>query len=227
MNRRRLWQKALLKCLPVILLMGFVFMENSAEENNNTSNYRLLLLGLVCSCLGDILLVFYNTMALFGMMSFAVAQCIYIALFGMSVEHLTQTSMVELISGVLVFVLSLSILLLFSWQFSNVLKSGDHSMRRRFLGLVIPVALMYFVLISLMFWSALLQLQRKRNFSGILAAVGGLLFYVSDILIAAGAIWRWRVLLHGRILVMLTYYGAQLFITLSVMDSQANKYPLD
>ena len=215
-NRRRLWEKAILKCLPIILLLGLVLWSRSnyMTEESDKSNYQLLLFGLICSCVGDVLLVFHTTMAIFGMLSFAITQCIYIALFGLSVEQLLQLSVFGFVSGILVAVLSLSILALFAWQFNTILKRGDHGMRRRFIGLVMPVALVYFVLISLMLWSALLQLQDKVN---IYSTLGGFLFYVSDILIAAGAIWRWRVLLHGRILVMLTYYGAQLLITLSVM----------
>ena len=98
-----------------------------------------------------------------------------------------------------------------------MLKSGEHGMRRRFISLVMPVTLVYFILISLMLWSVILQLQQSYSLFNVFGAVGGLLFYVSDVLIAAGAIWQLRVLLHGRILVMCTYYGAQLLITLSVV----------
>ena len=80
-----------------------------------------------------------------------------------------------------------------------------------------PLVLFYFVLISLMLWSALLQLQHKSDMASFCAAAGGLLFYVSDILIAAGAIWQMNILLYRRVLVMITYYSAQLFITLFVL----------
>ena len=116
--------------------------------------------------------------------------------------------------------LSLLLLLLFGWSFNELLKSGEHGMRRMFILLVMPMVLVYFALISIMLWSTLLQLEQKCYLSSVLGAIGGLLFYVSDVLIAAGAIWQLQVLLHGRILVMCTYYGAQLLISLSVVTQQ-------
>ena len=226
-------EKAVLKCLPISLLLGQVIVslgthrtswdEERINDGTQTSGVvkicQLLLLGLALSCVGDALLVFDATVALFGMVSFAIAQGVYIAFFGLTTGQLVELSMFELLSGLVVLVLSLSILLLFSWRLNNTLKSGDRGMRWRFIGLVMPIALLYFMLISLMLWSALLQVQKRGDLVGVLGAIGALLFYVSDVLIAAGAIWRLRVLLHGRILVMVSYYGAQLLISLSVLIS--------
>ena len=228
-NSRRQWQKAVLKGLPVALLLGLVILlwlqprsgepEPGVEQQGSetTKPYQLLTWGLLFSGLGDVLLVYRRSLGLFGLLSFAVSQCVYVALFGLTIDRLVEQSLLGLGSGVVVLLLSLSILLLFGWRFSALLKSGDHGMRRRFIGLVMPLVLVYFVLISLMLWSAVLQLQHRRDFAGVLGAFGGLLFYVSDVLIAAGAIWQLRILLQGRVLVMVTYYGAQLLITLSVV----------
>lgn len=215
-HRRKHWQKALLKCLPIASLLLLVLQQHLTEQNDQQTP-RLLVFGLSFSIIGDALLVFRGTLGLLGVLSFAAAQCVCIALFGLTLERIVEQSFLGLLSGLAVFILSLSILLVFSWRFSTVLKDGEHGMRRRFIGLVMPIALAYFVLISLMLWSAILQLQETPNLLTCLGAIGGLLFYVSDVLIAAGAIWQLRVLLHGRILVMSTYYGAQLLITLSVV----------
>ena len=230
-SRRSQWQKASLKCLPIgsllLLAVWTSQLEHQPSRGDTTSEQhvtegrgetiRLLLLGLGLSIAGDALLVFRGTLGLLGVLSFSVAQCVYIALFGLTLERVAEQSFLGLLSGLGVFSLSLLILLVLSWRFSTVLKSGEHGMRRRFIGLVMPIALAYFVLISLMLWSSILQLQQAFNLLNVLGAVGGLLFYVSDILIAAGAIWQLRVLLHGRILVMTTYFGAQLLITISVV----------
>lgn len=224
-NSRKQWKKAATKCLPIAFLVvltvtgALSHLNNDdwkAEKDRSHPNFQLLLLGLLFSGFGDVLLVYHSIL---GVVSFAVAQCIYTALFGLSANKLVevQQSLFGLSSGLLVFLLSLSILLIFTWQFNVVLKSGDHGMRQRFLGFVMPMALVYFALISLMLWSALLQLQHRMDLVGVLGAIGGLLFYVSDVLIAAGAIWRFRILLHGRILVMVTYYSAQLLITFSTL----------
>lgn len=225
-NSRSQWKRAAMKCLPIAFLVvltvtsALSHLKNdkwNAEENRNQPNFQLLFLGLLFSGFGDVLLVYHSIL---GMISFAVAQCIYTVLFGLSANKLVevQQSVFGLSSGLFVFLLSLSILLIFAWHFSLVLKSGDHGMRQRFLGFVMPMALVYFALISLMLWSALLQLQHRMDLVGVLGAVGGLLFYVSDVLIAAGAIWRFRILLHGRIVVMVTYYSAQLLITFSILS---------
>ena len=223
-SRRGLWQKAFLKCLPIASLLTLVIWtsQNDSEvvqrqQYQTGKSLRLLMLGLSLSCTGDGLLVFRGTLGLFGVLSFAVAQCVYISLFGLTVERVVQLSFLGLFSGLVVLCLSLAILLVFSWRFNEILKNGEHGMRRRFIGLIMPMALVYFVLISLMLWSAVLQLQQNITPVNILGAVGGFMFYVSDVLIAAGAIWQLRVLLHGRVLVMCTYYGAQLLITLSVI----------
>ena len=195
--------------------------EETTEQHYTTENgksVQLLLFGLGFSFAGDALLVFRGTLGLFGILSFAIAQCVYIALFGLTLERIVEQSFLGLLSGLAVLSLSLSILLVFGWRFGATLRSGGHEMRRRFIGLVMPMVLLYFVLISLMLWSAVLQLQQQYNLPGFLGAIGGLLFYVSDVLIAARAIWQLRVLVHGRMLVMSTYYGAQLLITLSVVS---------
>ena len=145
-----------------------------------------------------------GTLGLFGILTFAVAQCVYISLFGLTVGSLVEQSLFGALSGLLVLGLSLSLLLLFGWSFNELLKIGEHGMRRRFISLVMPIVLMYFALISIMLSSALLQLEQRLNLSSVLGAIGGLLFYVSDVLIAAGAIWQLKLLLHGRILVMCT-----------------------
>ena len=228
-SRRSQWQKASLKCLPIGSLLLLAVWTSQLEHQSRRGDIelyvtegrgeaiRLLLLGLGLSVAGDALLVFRGTLGLLGVLSFSVAQCVYVSLFGLTLERVAEQSFLGLLSGLGVFSLSLLILLVLSWRFSTVLKSGEHGPRRRFIGLVMPIALVYFVLISLMLWSSILQLQQAFNLLNVLGAVGGLLFYVSDVLIAAGAIWQLRVLLHGRILVMTTYYGAQLLITISVV----------
>jgi len=226
-HSRKKLHKAVLKCLPIALLVGLVVwtqtytwpIHGGNESGSDIAwRHQLLLWGLVLSGLGDVCLTAPSSfVGVFGILFFAVAQCVYVVLFGLNLQMLVELPYVGLLSGGVVFMMSLSILLLFGWHFHTFLKSGDHGMRRRFLMLVMPLVLVYFVLISVMFWSALIRLQNRMDLASLLGAGGALLFYVSDILIAAGAIWQLRVLLQGRILVMVTYYGAQYLITLSVL----------
>ena len=227
-NSRRKKQKAALKCLPIALLVGVVLWRWQASREQllhgqdevnveKTGKHKMLLLGLVLSGLGDGCLV-APLLVVFGIAFFGIAQCVYVLMFGLSFKIIAQLSTLELLCGGIVSSVSLLLLLFFGWHFHLLLKSGDHGIRRRFIALVMPLVLVYFILISLMLWSALLQAQRRMDQPSFLGAAGGFLFYVSDILIAAGAVWKWRVLLHGRILVMFTYYGAQYLITLSVLQ---------
>ena len=84
-NRRRLWQKAALKCLPILSLLALCFWRaqqkdfDSFDEQNHPergSNIRVLVFALSLSCCGDALLVMRGTLGLFGILSFAVAQCV-------------------------------------------------------------------------------------------------------------------------------------------------------
>lgn len=226
-NSRKIIQRILLKCLPIGLLFAIVIWDmwlETIHENSNSSEAlsesvykrKVLAWGLITSCLGDGFLVIRGGLALLGILFFAVSQCIYVVLFNLNRKAFVELSLTGLLSGGFVLFLSIFIFLLFTWQFSLLLKS-NHEMRRRFLGLVMPLVLIYFVLISLMLWSALMQLEHKIDIVSFFAVAGGILYYLSDILIAAGAIWQLKILLYRRMLVMVTYYSAQLFITLFVL----------
>ena len=70
---------------------------------------------------------------------------------------------------------------------------------------------------STMLWSAVLQLQLKKDWASGLGVMGAVLFYISDLLIAVCGVWKLRpMLLQGRALIMAMYYGGQLIISMSV-----------
>ena len=74
-NRRKQWQKAILKCSPLILLLIFSWSYGSSSDRGNvehSNNHWLLLHGLIFSCVGDGLLVFRTHLGLFGIISFAI-----------------------------------------------------------------------------------------------------------------------------------------------------------
>ena len=79
--------------------------------------------------------------------------------------------------------------------------------------LVLIVA--YFMILSALLWSGTLLLLKRNDIAGVCAAAGAAMFYTSDMLIAASAIWQFR-LLQGRALVMITYYSAQLFLAFAI-----------
>ena len=149
----------------------------------------------------------------FGLLSFAFAQCVYTHLFGLHLDLLLNLSLQGMVSALCVALLSGAI----GWGFQMQLK-GHKTTNFKLHPLIIVSIVVYFILISTMLWSAILQLQLQGGVASIFGAVGALLFYTSDLLIAVSAVLKMRpLLLQGRALIMMTYYSAQLSIMLSVM----------
>ena len=208
-NPKKLW-KLVLKCLPILVLASWVLLclatEPQGTGTETVARLQVVLWGLVFSCIGDGCLVFPRVAPL-GLLSFAVAQCIYIYLFGLSVEILLHLPHYSLISALAVGIASTLIFILFHRQL--------RSFRISMFPLLRVGVFIYFVLISVFVWGAVLRFLRIIDLASFVGAVGALLFYVSDILIAASAVWKVQVL-QGRALIMGTYFTAQLFIILSV-----------
>jgi len=188
---------------------------HSAFSSDTIGCMKILLWGLMFSCIGDGCLVFPSkiTCIWFGLLSFAVAQCIYIHLFGLHLDLVLNLPLQGIVSAACVALVSGAIL----WGFQMQLKAHKRT-DFKVHPLIIISVIVYFILISTMLWSAVLQLQLRSDLASALGAIGALLFYISDLLIAVSAVLKMRpLLLQGRALIMMTYYTAQLFILLSVM----------
>ena len=198
--------KVVLKCLPVAFLTAMVGLQvldtrapMTSTAPGSVARLGKLFWGLLFSCIGDAYLVFSDYF-LFGVIAFAMAQSIYTALFGGGVILFLEATQNELVSGLAV--ASITILVIAS--------AVTHIPRK----MVIPVVI-YALLISMMLWSALVQAQRNLNDLTILGAVGAVLFYTSDVLLMVN---KWRMSVpFAPVLIMTTYYSAQLFITGSVL----------
>lgn len=226
-------QKLLLKCAPLLILIALVVFSlvsvpatsepvdtgtiqkdiHSAVSSDTIGRMKILLCGLMFSCIGDGCLVFPPKVAWFGLLSFAVAQCIYTHLFGLHLDLVLNLPLQGIVSAACVALVSGAIL----WGFQMQLKAHKRT-DFKVHPLIIISVIVYFILISTMLWSAVLQLQLRSDLASALGAIGALLFYISDLLIAVSAVLKMRpLLLQGRALIMMTYYTAQLFILLSVM----------
>ena len=74
---------------------------------------------------------------------------------------------------------------------------------------------LYCLLISVMVWGALIKAHRTLSNHSILGAVGATMFYTSDLLLTVN---KWgRNIPHAQLLIMITYYSAQLFIAGSIL----------
>uniref|UniRef100_A0A1I8HBY5 lysoplasmalogenase n=1 Tax=Macrostomum lignano TaxID=282301 RepID=A0A1I8HBY5_9PLAT len=86
------------------------------------------------------------------------------------------------------------------------------------------VGLVYTALIFVMFWRAVARVRFEKSLGGctsLAGAVGAALFVVSDFCIAVNKFVT--PLPHANAVIMSTYYGAQLGIAFSVLDSQLDR----
>ncbi|XP_017657025.1 lysoplasmalogenase isoform X2 [Nannospalax galili] len=174
------WLSALVKCLPLLCLVVFLWAVASGRS------YTQLLQGaLLCSAVGDACLIWPETF-LHGMAAFSAAHLLYIRAFGLS----------PLQPGLLLFTIPASLM-----YYSLLLQHLEPDM-------VLPVVA-YGLILNAMLWRALAW--------GRSAGWGALLFMISDGVLA------WDIFVQplpfAHLLVMTTYYAAQLLIALSGLKS--------
>lgn len=222
-NRVKLF-KLILKCIPIISLFFHVLsslvllswsrneeetqdhLSNEGSENEVVMKTQTFLWGLAFSCIGDACLV-VPKIAAFGVLSFAIAVTTYIKLFGFSLTILFSLNIGGVLLGVPVFAILVGMVAILLKQ----------DLRRRLNNFLLFVLIAYFCLISFMVWCSFLNVQRHGDTASVLGALGAFLFFISDISIALSALLGTQFMLfQGRVLIMVTYYGAQLFIALSV-----------
>ena len=199
--------KLILKCCPVALLViiaGMQVIDSRAPVTSSApgSVNRLsqIFWGLIFSCIGDAYIVFSEYFPL-GVAAFAIAQSIYIPMLGGGVNLFLEATRTEVLLGVAVAAISFAILGLVVPQMKPVLAL---------------FGTIYAVLISVMIWSALVQANHNLSVTTSIGAIGSVLFYTSDTILIINK-FRLKVP-HAELLIMGTYYSAQLFIANSVLD---------
>ena len=184
------------KCLPIMALMMFVWAQGTQDNPYNTR----ILLGLGLSCVGDALLVWQQRdMAFFlvGMLSFSCAQVAYMSAFGFhpfGLKELLMTAAITVPTQAVVLACVPTVLLL-------------------------PVFI-YVQLLCIVLWRALARfnLRGEIPWRKIYAAVGMLLFTASDFLLGVNKFCH--PLPYQDTLIMSGYYAAQMCVALSVMNSR-------
>lgn len=193
--------KVILKCAPVTFLVSLsvsFLTSNRFGPLDPNPSLEHIIWALIFSLLGDFYLVF-DSLFLLGVGSFTIAQTIYIYLFEGPVLLAHSFGQTEIITAIAIALVSAVLYLYFLPKLTR---------------LFAIVLLVYCVLISTMLWSAVVRSQQNPNTSTMSAAVGACLFYTSDLILA---LKKWRLKIpYGDVLVMSTYFSAQMFIARSV-----------
>lgn len=192
------WFACLIKCLPVISLCIFVLLHGMSLGNEYWYSRRILT-GLIFSCLGDACLIFYENYFIHGMGCFGVAHIMYTWAFGFHPFNPYAGAF-------------LIILAMLGYSF---LLAG-------LAGVMVPAVACYSFLITLMTWRAVARVQLFEDlwtWTKLCSCAGSILFCVSDTILSFT--YFITPIPYSQALVMITYYGAQLGIALSVVDSMA------
>ena len=209
-NRRSSKYKALFKIIPILVLVvccvrtaSRIMAPFHVKGPSYMPNLKRLGWGLVFSAIGDVYLVF-DKLFIYGLLAFSVSQGLYFISFSSEHFYMRLTN--------LEMSLAPAILLLSMVIYFYLLPKVKWS-------LAIP-AFFYFILISGMFWSAMVQALKFYEYSNyfVVAAIGAGLFYISDMYLAVN-IGRGP-LPYVHYVVMVTYYAAQLFVALGIMLSE-------
>ncbi|XP_012523541.1 lysoplasmalogenase-like protein TMEM86A [Monomorium pharaonis] len=188
---------ACFKCLPIISLIIFVLFNGISLSKYAFS--RTILTGLVFSCIGDALLVWPNCFTA-GMCMFAVAQIMYILAFGFKPLNLTLGALLYMSCAIVIYILMAGL--------DGVLVIG------------VPI---YTILVTTMAWRAIARVQffeELWTWTKLCSCIGGICFLISDTLLGFHNFHN--PLPYAQVSIMLTYYAAQLGITLSTVDSKNN-----
>ncbi|GCC23051.1 lysoplasmalogenase TMEM86A-like isoform X1 [Chiloscyllium punctatum] len=192
------WLLGLTKILPIISLCIFVVCKICQY---NHRNHRKLLMGLTCSAMGDaFLLKDDNQFLIGGGAMFALAHCLYTWAFGFKPLNLQAASLVALVVGL-------------GWIFLSMCSKVWQML----------LLCCYCTLIGIMSWRANAEVlfHHSRTRTKVTGAIGAVLFMVSDFTLAINLLCFQ--VPHNQLIVMSTYYAAQLFITISIVRDNQNK----
>ena len=193
---------AFVKILPILSLIWFVCLQGVSGKAHHSYN-RKILAGLLCSIIGDIVLIWQQELLLFlaGMLFFGIAHCAYTYAFGFAPFGLK-----ELVACVLIY----SPIYVVGWVTLPTVLIG-------------PVFI-YGAILLVMCWRSLARFSIKGEipWRKIFAACGAFLFFFSDLCLALN---KFVFEIPGeRAFVMITYYAAQLCLSLSVINSRLSTH---
>jgi len=191
------------KCLPIAFLCMFVLMHGMSFQFEYSYSRRIFL-GLLFSMIGDACLVFSTDYFLLGVVSFAIAHICYFTAFGIKPFN---------------FRLALALLACFL----PVCAVYIPFISSYLLKCVVPL---YMILLFVMLWRAVSRLQIfnkniEWTWTKMCCSLGALFFVISDSILSFD-LFIYDVP-YSHPIIMLTYYAAQLGISLSVVNSHESQ----
>lgn len=197
--RGRPWHVYLLKPLTTwaIIIVAVLANPDIAQSGRPSFYQSMIIGGLIFSLAGDVFLMLPENRFIPGLFSFLLAHLFYIAAFT-NLSGLQGSNAWFILPFIVLGLLTLSVI----WQ-------GIAALR------IYVIA--YMAVITLMGWQAFELWNRTRTTASLLAAVGALLFVISDSILAIDR-FRWKFTLASAC-ILSTYYLGQLLIAWSVIGS--------
>jgi uncharacterized membrane protein YhhN len=198
------WRTVEYVAKPATMVFLIVWLATSLPESIPRIG-TLVLLGLGLSLAGDVFLMLPNDRFVSGLAAFLLAHLAYIAAFNPGGPSLSVRSII------LAVVLAGCVIAILRPLLAGIRAKGKPE-------LAIPVAV-YAVVLAAMLWSAATSLLRPAwpRPSGAALAAGGVLFFISDLVLAWGRFVR--PVPGGRLLNMVTYHLAQAALAAGVVLS--------
>ncbi|XP_055616572.1 lysoplasmalogenase-like protein TMEM86A isoform X2 [Toxorhynchites rutilus septentrionalis] len=190
LTSRRTAASTALKCLPIICL--WLFILQSDFKRTKIRRYKsLILIGLIFSCVGDLLLNYDLFEA--GMGVFGIAQIFYISAFGFRP--------LRPLVGIPLYCAGVASLAIMFENFPPTIQK------------FLPI---YGALLLTMCWRSLARINTFKNTTRVACGIGSVLFVISDSIIAIDMFYV--PVDYAQTLIMITYYLAQFGIALSVVE---------
>ena len=187
---------ALIKCLPILCLALFVWLQGVSLEEKHDYQRRIFV-GLIFSCIGDALLIWPDPHFVTAMISFAIAHVSYIRAFGFSQIRWPKA---------VPFYISLPFVCY--WFYPGLQ------------GILIPGVFIYVAIILSMGWRAFASVDIMENiwtWNKLCGVIGATSFIVSDLVIGINKFVT--PISFSKPLIMVSYYLAQLFFALSAVQN--------
>ncbi|RXG72631.1 Lysoplasmalogenase-like protein TMEM86A, partial [Armadillidium vulgare] len=189
---------AFIKCLPIISLIAFVLLHGMSLGDEYAYSRRVLL-GLIMSAFGDALLVFDETF-IHGLGVFFVAQLFYISAFGFQPFNIYVCTVVF-----------------------GIMSAGLYILMPYVNGALSVGVPLYAIVLMTMVWRAVARVQlfdELWTWTKLCSCIGGILFAISDTCIGFNEFYA--KIPYSQVIIMTTYYAAQLGLSLSVVDCKAS-----